>query len=66
MDAAAFFSIEGGLRDKLANGEHILELPALGGIELLIHNVSLPEFYHIDGLLQFGRFPVYADASPHK
>jgi len=50
MDAAAFSPIEGGLRDKQADGEHILELPALGIDELFIHNVSLPELNHIYGL----------------
>jgi len=66
VDAAAFFASEGGLRNEEADGEHILELPALGVIEGLIHNISLPESNLVDGLSHFGGFSGDADVSPHK
>jgi len=66
VDAAAFFAGDGGLSDEEADGEHILEFPALRVIEGLIHNISLPEANLVDGLSHFGGFPGDADVSPHK
>ena len=65
VDAAAFLSGQGGLRDEQADGEHILKLPALRVVELLIHYVSLPEAYLFDGLLEVVCFSGDADVSPH-
>ena len=65
MDSSAFFSGQGGLCDEQADGEHILEFPAGGRVEGLIHNVSLPEANLVDGLPHFGRFPGDAYVSPH-
>lgn len=66
MDTTAFFSGQGGLRDEQADGEHILEFPALRVVEGLIHNITLPEANLVDGLPHFGRFSCDADVSPHK
>ena len=66
MNAATFPAGKGGLGDKQANDEHILKLPALRVIELLIHNVSLPEAYLFDGLFEVVCFSGDADVSPHK
>ena len=66
VDAAAFLAGKGRLGDEEADGEHILELPALGVIELFIHNVSLPEANLFDGLLEVVGFPGDAHISPHQ
>ena len=54
VDASAFFAGQGGLGNKKANGEHILEFPAGGRVEGLIHNITLPEANLVDGLPHFG------------
>ena len=54
------------MRDEEADGEHILEFPAGGRIEGLIHNISLPKANLVDSLPHFGGFSGDADVSPHK
>ena len=65
VGASAFFSGQSGLGDEEADGQHVLEFPAGGRVEGLVHNITLPEANLVDGLPHFGRFSGDTHVSPH-
>lgn len=65
MDAACFLPAAGAVGDESADGKHVLTLPALGGVQDLVHDVAAPDVDEFDGFVQAVAAAFDADVAPH-